>query len=39
MLLQDIAIGHTKKARKGNESDQDFIMHPFENSIGAHAGK
>lgn len=39
MLLTDIAIAHTKKARKGNEPDQDFIMHPFQNSQGEGAGK
>ena len=39
MLLTDIAIAHTKKARKGNEADQNFIMHPFENTQGANAGK
>jgi hypothetical protein len=39
MLLQDISIAHTKKARNGIEPDQEFIMHPFENSIGEYAGK
>ena len=38
MLLTDIAIKHTKKSRKG-EPDATFVMHPFENSQGANAGK
>ncbi len=39
MLLTDIAISHTKKSRKKGEPDQEFIMHPFENSQGEGAGK
>jgi hypothetical protein len=38
MLLKDISIAHIKKSRK-HEPDQEFIMHPFENSQGQNAGK
>ena len=38
MLLTDIVIKHTRKSRKG-EPDATFVMHPFENSQGANAGK
>jgi hypothetical protein len=38
MLMTDIAIEHTKKSRKGGP-DETFLMHPFENSRGSHAGK
>lgn len=38
MLLTEIAIVHTKKSRIG-EPDAVYRMHPFENSIGANAGK
>jgi hypothetical protein len=38
MLLTDIAIVHTKKSRRGGP-DETYLMHPFENSIGANAGK
>lgn len=38
MLLTDIAIEHTKKSRTG-APDVTYQMHPFENSVGANAGK
>lgn len=38
MLLTEIAIEHTKKSRLGGP-DAVYLMHPFENAIGANAGK
>ncbi len=38
MILMDIAIEHTKKSRNG-APDSSYLMHPFENSVGANAGK